>query len=420
MSALVAASALGACAPDAAAQADSAYTQGAGFRLAQTDHGEVRFRVYSYVRYLTQAGLEPVFVDSFGDTAEVRDRHDVQVNKVNIAFQGWALDPKLRYLFYIWTNNPAQGLPAQVSVSGYLTYQVGSYLTVGGGISALPGVRSTEGNFPYWLTLDNRTIADEYFRPSYTQGFWATGELVSGLRYDAMVGNNLSQLGVDAGQLDDGFNTLSAALAWYPTTGEFGHREQFGDFEQHDEVATRLAIHFTRSPENRQTQPSTDGFDNVQLRLSDGNVIFRQDLFGPGIRLDSATYHMASADAGVKYRGLSLDAEYYRRWIDGFHGQHTETLPFDELRDQGFQLLASSMLLPLTLQLYALTSKVFGEYGDPWEVRAGLNFFPWENQVARLNLELMHLDRSPVGGLSLPYLVGASGQIAHFNVQLDF
>jgi hypothetical protein len=33
---------------------------------------------------------------------------------------------------------------------------------------SLPGTRSVEGNFPFWLGIDTRLIADEFFRPSYT------------------------------------------------------------------------------------------------------------------------------------------------------------------------------------------------------------------------------------------------------------
>ena len=38
-------------------------------------------------------------------------------------------------------------------------------------------MRSTEGQFPYWLGVDNRLTADEFFRGSYTSGFWLKGEL---------------------------------------------------------------------------------------------------------------------------------------------------------------------------------------------------------------------------------------------------
>jgi len=168
-------------------------------------------------------------------------------------------------------------------------------------------VRATEGNFPFWLTADNRLIADEFFRPSYTQGIWARGKVVDRISYRVMLGNNLSQLGVDAGQLDDGLNTLAAALIWLPTTGEFGTRGGFGDFDAHQEPATRIAAHFTRSDEDRQGQPMSDAFENVTIRLSDGNPIFKSSLFGPGIQVHNATYQMFCADGGVKYRGFSLD-----------------------------------------------------------------------------------------------------------------
>ena len=39
-----------------------------------------------------------------------------------------------------------------------------------------PSVRSTEGQFPYWLGVDDRLIADEFFRGSYTTGVWLKGE----------------------------------------------------------------------------------------------------------------------------------------------------------------------------------------------------------------------------------------------------
>jgi hypothetical protein len=44
------------------------------------------------------------------------------------------------------------------------------YVTFGAGITSLPRVRSTEGQFTYWLGVDDRLIADEVFRGSYTTG----------------------------------------------------------------------------------------------------------------------------------------------------------------------------------------------------------------------------------------------------------
>jgi hypothetical protein len=330
------------------------------------------------------------------------------------------MSQKFRYLAYVWTSNTSMGLGAQVVVAGNLNYVFNPYLTLGGGIDGLPGVRAVEGNFPFWLTADNRLMADEFFRPSYTSGIWARGKVVDRVSYRFMLGNNLSQLGVDAGQLDDQLSTVAAALIWLPTTGEFGTRSCFGDFDTHEKVATRLAAHYTSSTEDRQGAPSTDAFENVQIRLSDGNPIFTPDLFGSGVQVSQVDYHMFCADGGVKYRGFALEGEYYWRWVNDLRGAGTETLAFDELQDDGFQLQASGMVLPHQLQGYAGLSKIFGEYGDPWDMRFGLNWFPWRNQVLRWNAEYLHTDRSPVGGSSLPTAVGGTGDTFYSSFQVNF
>ncbi len=396
------------------------YKPNVGFKLVNTEYGDVNFKIFTYVRYLNQQGLNATYTDSFGQTSDIDRRQDIQLNKVNIQFLGWFMNPKFRYLFYIWTNNTAQGLGSQVVVGGNLTYAFIKHFTLGVGINALPGVRSTEGSFPFWLTLDNRLMADEFFRPSYTTGIWAKGEVVKRLNYSVMLGNNLSQLGVDAGQLDDGINTFSAALTYFPTTGEYGLNSNFGDFEDHQKAATRIGLHFTRSDEDRQGQPRTDAFENVQIRLSDGNVIFEPNLFGDGIQIERATYQMACFDVGAKYRGFALEAEFYWRLINGLTGRGVDSLNINEFNDNGYQVQGSGMIIPKLLQLYATWSQVFGEYGDPREFRAGLNYYPWKNHMVRANAEYIYQDKCPVGGLSLPYAVGGTGSIFHLNLQVNF
>jgi hypothetical protein len=405
-----------ATAGDAVAAERPPHVPGRGFPVATSDWGSLNARLYTYVRYLNQQ-IDDDFTDSFGNTREVDSRHDVQFNKVTLYSYGWMMDPRLHYLLYVWSANTSQGLGSQVVVAGNLQFDVNESLTAGAGIASLPGTRSTSGSFPFWLGVDQRLIADEFFRPSYTTGIWASGRILEGLDYNVMLGNNLSQLGVDAGQLDDGLNTLSAELVWEPL-GPYG--KAYGDFEHHEEVAARFGLHFTRSDENAQGQPRTEDFENVQIRTSDGNVIFAPGLFGEGIQIREANYQMLAFDTGVKYKGFALEGEYYYRWVDEFQGTLVDRLDFDELRDHGFQLQASAMLLPEKLQVYASGSKIFGEYGDPWDARVGVNFFPFENQGIRWNNELIYVHDSPVGALSLPYLVGSHGLIFHSNFEIFF
>ncbi|MGL5113130.1 MAG: hypothetical protein ACRC6O_10880 [Flavobacterium sp.] len=378
----------------------------------------MNFKFFGQVRYLNQKGLSPTFTDYFGTTSDVNQREDIQLNKVIITFHGWFLDPRLRYTTYAWTSNTLQGLGAQVVVAGNIAFTFNKHFTLGAGIASLPGVRSTEGNFPLWLAVDNRLIADEFFRPSYTSGVFAKGAISKHIGYSLMLGDNLSQLGINAGKLNNKLDTFSSALIWHPTTGEFGINDNFGDFENHQKLATRLGVHYTVSGENAQGVPNTDTFDNVTIRLSDGNSIFKPNLFGSGIKISEVRYQMSSLDAGLKYHGLSLELEYYWRKVNNIKGVDIDKLSFNELNDNGMQLQVSGMLVPKKIQIYTGGSLIFGDYGDPTELRFGLNYFPMKSQLFKVNAEYIHLNNSPVGGLSSPYPVGGDGGIFHLNLQL--
>lgn len=399
---------------------DGRYTPNLGFRLANTEWGDLNVSIYTYVRYLNQKGLDPSYQDAFGNTKSVQQRQDIQLLKLQIKFLGWILNPKLRYFLYAWTSNANQGQGAQVVLAGNLQYTFNKHFTLGGGIRSLPGTRSVEGNFPFWPSVDSRMITDEFMRPSYTSGVWLTGEIVKRLKYQVMLGNNMSTLGVSAARLDNGLNTVSSALIWFPT-GDFekGFSGQgWGDFEHHDRFSTRLAFHFSRSDENKESQPNNDTFENTQLRLSDGSVIFTPDLFGPGITIEDARWRMTTVDGGFKYRGYSLEGEYFWRWLDNFRGTNTAGLP--QRFDHGFQIQGTAMFVPKVLQAYVGHSKIFGQYGNPWDFRFGANWFPYKNKVLRWNTEALYLYKSPVGYTSVPFAVGGKGWVFHSSLELAF
>ena len=394
------------------------YVPNAGFLLFDGDKGQVYFRLFSYGRYLNQRNLDETYVDAFGNTKTVQRRQDVQLQKFFSPFSGWFLTPKMRYYLYVWSSNPSQGDPAQVVGAGNLSWTFNRFVSAGVGITSLPAVRSTEGQFPYWLGVDDRLIADEFFRGSYTSGVWLKGEVHTKVKYMAMFANNLSTLGVSASQLDNRMDTQSFSVQWLPTTGEFGLFGTFGDFDDHQQIATRVGVHFTHSLEEKQSQPGTEGIENSQIRLTDGSIIFTPNLFGPGISVNEVDYKMSSVDAGVKYKGLALEGEFYWRWLSNYAGVNVGGIP--NINDTGYQLQASAMAVPKILQLYLGTSQVWGDYGDPWEIRGGTNWYVMKERGIRLNGEVMYVNRSPVGYTAYPYPVGAKGTVFHVNLEMNF
>jgi hypothetical protein len=402
-----------------APEQETEYIGNLGFKIYEGDKGQIYMRLMAYARYLNQSGIDPTYTDSFGTVRTIDRREDFQLNKFFLPFSGWFLDPKFRYYLYVWSTNTAQGDPAQVVGAGNISYVMNSFATIGLGITSLPGVRSTEGQFPYWNGVDDRLMADEFFRPSYTTGIWLKGAFAPGVNYMAMLGNNMSTLGVSASQLDDTIDTWSVMLNWLPTTKEYGPLGAFGDFENHEELATRLGVHFTHSTEDRQQQPGTESIENTQIRLTDGNVIFTPSLFGPGITVEKVRYQMASLDAGLKYRGYALEGEYYRRWLSDFVGPGVAAI--DDITDDGYQLQASAMILPSRLQAYVGLSEVFGDdFGDASELRFGFNYFPMSMRGLRLNGEWMILDSAPLGYAAFPYPVGANGEVINVNFEYNF
>jgi hypothetical protein len=390
------------------------YTPNLGFKVANTEHGDLSISIYTYVRYLNQLALSQTYINGFGQVVPVVRRQDFQLQKLQFKFLGWIMDPKFTYYLWAWTSNPTMGQGAQVVLAGHVDYKFNKYLQLGGGIYSLPGTRSVEGNFPFWLSVDTRLIGDEFFRPSYTTGINAKGDITDRLRYQAMFANNTSQLGVSSLELDNGLNTFSGALVW--ETGDFGMA--WGDFDDHQKLASRLGGHFNRSHETAQSQPGVETIENTQIRLGDGTIIFTPNIFGPGITVNALDWKMACVDVGLKYRGFSFDAEYYWRWLNKFTGLNTAGLP--EIRNHGFQLQASAMAIPKTLQLYSGGSMVLGNLGGGYDTRVGLNWFPWKNKVVRWNAEGLLLYRSPVGYTSVPYNVGSTGFVFHTNVEMAF
>ena len=128
---------------------------------------------------------------------------------------------------------------------------------------------------------------------------------------------------------------------------------------------------------------------------------------------------MMSLDAGFKYKGLSLEGEFYRRCLSDFTGTNTAglvpTSPTTAIRCR-----SSAMVVPKKLQLYFSWSQIFGYYGDPSEVRAGENWYFMKERGLRLNGEFIHVRKSPVGYTAYPMPVGANGNIFHINLEMNF
>ena len=358
-------------------------------------------------RYLNQLPGTQSSVDHLGRPIVVAPRQDFQFHRVMLFSQGWLFSPKFQYSTFLWTVQDTN----QVAVGGALYYTFNKHATVGMGWNAYPGTMSLQGSHPYWESYD-RVMADEFFRPFFSQGVFGQGDLLPKLQYRWMVGNNNSNLDTPAVKLD---RDLSGgfAITWLPTTGEFGPRGAFGDYERHESLATRFNLAYTDSPEDRQS-PIGTAANNTTLRLADSLNVFDFGALAPGVTVESTHYKMVSSSAGIKYHGLWLQGEGYGRLLNNFIADGK--LPVSAVRDFGFYFQAATMVIPNRFEIYGTTSYIFSNYGKPKEFIVGGNYYPWNTRNIRLNTQLINVGHSPVSSTFGFYLGQLTGQVFSFGV----
>src|SRR6201987_4579656 len=267
------------------------FNPGRGFTVGRGEDGELNLSGYMVARYLNQLPGYQSADDHLGRPVPIAPRQDFQFHRVMLFSQGWLFTPKFQYSTFLWTVQDTN----QVAVGGALYYNFGKYVNLGAGWNAYPGTLSLQGSHPYWLSY-YRVMADEFFRPYFSQGVFAKGNLLPKLEYRWMVGNNNSNLDVPAVKLDRDLSA-GAALTWLPTTGEFGPRGAFGDYEEHQNLATRFNLAYTYSPEERQSPIGTPP-GNTTLRLADSLNVFDTDAFAKGVTVERVHYTLLSAAAG--------------------------------------------------------------------------------------------------------------------------
>ena len=386
------------------------FTPGAGFDIVKTRMGSLNISGYGLFRYISQTPASQTYVDHLGRVLDVNPRNDVNWHRTMIWLTGFFYDPRFRYNITLWSLPTTQ----QTLLFGNLQFRAADAFTVGVGIVPSLTARSLQGSWPYWAASD-RQMSEEFFRGGFSSGIFATGEVLPRFFYTVSITNNISQLGVT--QANDTRDMMySGSLRWQPTTGEFGPRNGFGDFENHKSVATQFGVSGGISRESRYA-PLGQPPNATQIKLSDGLNPFTEGSLADSVTVKSLRYREAAIDAGVKYRGFSFQSEYYFRTLDHFVA--TGPVPLSSIFDHGFMAEAMHMVLPKKLGVYAAGGYIWDDFERrPWEAGGGINFYPSGTRSWRLNLHLLHINRSPVASFFSYYQPGQTGTI--FSLGTDF
>ncbi|MCC6413991.1 MAG: hypothetical protein IT270_20250 [Saprospiraceae bacterium] len=388
------------------------FSPGKGFDVVKTKYASLNISLYGMARYINQTAEKDSFTDHLGRERFTDLRNDIHWHRTFIWFTGFFYTPRLRYNVSVWGLTTTD----QVLLFGNLQYFAHRALRLGVGIGPNLGSRSMQGSWPFWNAGD-RQMADDFFRPGFTNGFWIAGEPIKRVNYQFMIGNALSNLGVKAGDLTRDFS-YSASLNWMPTTGDFGPRGGTSDFEMHEKVATRIGASFTTMKDDRLNSIAAGSSPiNTQVRLSDAVLLYETGSLADGVTIQKSTYQLLSIDYGIKYKGFSLNGEFYFRNLSDFKADGE--LPVDEINDTGFFASASYMVIKKRLELYGVYGRVYDQFErNPYEISGGVNFFPAKVRNWRINFHVISIQKSPHSSYFGYYTAGQTGTT--FSIGTDF
>ena len=381
-----------------------------GFDVVKTERGSLNISFYGLARYINHTPGDDTFIDHLGRERTVKARNDINWHRAMVWFTGFFWKPELRYNLTVWSLATTQ----QSLLYGNLQWNASRAVNLSIGMLPNLTARSMQGSFPFWAGSD-RTMGEEFFRAGFSSGFSISGEPIRRMWYSVSVNNNVSQLGVTATN-DTRDLATSASIYTMPTTGEFGPRGGFGDLEHHEEVATRFGISAARSRESRYAADDLPP-NATQIRLSDGIFPFETGALAEGVTVQKLDFEEMAFDAGVKYKGFSLNAEYYVRKLSDF--QADGVLPLSSVLDHGFMAQTMYMVRRRSVGVYLSGGYVFDEFDrTPWELAGGVNYYPTGTRSYRVNMHVIHVERSPAGSNFGYYTIGQTGTTLSLGVDV--
>ncbi len=358
------------------------------------------------IRYTNSQLGNSSYTDHLGAVRPVTRRNDFSLNRNMFQFTGYIFDKKLQYNLILWVSNSS----ASIVVGGYVSWNFNKAITLYAGYWGAPGSRTLTGPFPYFVQPE-RSMADQFFRPSFTQGAWILGQPWKGLNYQLFVGDGLNTLTVPTSKIDP--HLLYSGSVWWEPLGTYGipgtrARGMYDDYQDHKKPVVRFGTSFTKSKENRFTNTAAGNPENNGLYNSDGVNTFATGAFAPGVTVSDVTYRMLAADGGVKWRGLAVNGQYYFRWLNNFRADGP--LPLSETFDHGFELVVSQFVVPKKWELYGRTSFVFGQFRNSYEYAPGIKWYPLHyNHRVWVVAEGLRIVKSPTMGVIGPYNSGFTG-----------
>jgi hypothetical protein len=362
----------------------------------------------SQFKYTNTMAVNPTYFTHLGVEKEVQRRNDIQLTRDVFYFSGYVFDRRLDFNILLYTSSATLTSTA----AGYVGYVFGKAFALRVGFFSLPSLRSMTGTYPYFPATD-RSMAVNYMRPGFTQGVWGEGELFTGFKYIAMIGNSLNTLDIAASKIDTRF--AYSASVWYDRN-DFG--KAWNDYEYHDSPALRVGAAFTYAREDRLSDLSTASPENNATYMSDGTLLFGTGTLAPDVTVTLANFYLSAIDVGIKYRGLAFNAEFYQRWLNDFSADGP--LPVTSMYDWGFEASLGTFVFRSKMETYIRTSRVSGPFATGVEGAIGVHWYPFGTRQVWLSTEVIGIRNCPYTSVLYVYSSGQTGLLVPAQFLLRF
>lgn len=361
----------------------------------------------SQFKYTNSLATNSTYTDHNGTVHEVQRRNDIQLARDVFYFSGYAFDRRLDFNILIFTSTAT----LVATAAGFAGFVFNRAFALRAGYFSLPSTRAMTGTYP-WFQGTDRSMATNYFRPGFTQGVWANGEALPGLNYIAMIGNSLNTLDIKSSSID---HRLAGALSVWYDRNDFN--QFWNDYEHHENVALRLGSAFTFSPEDRLSNTSQAGPENNVTFISDGQFLFETGALAPGVTLLRSHFYLWAIDAGLKYRGLAINLEFYMRWLNHFEADGP--LPINSMFDWGFDSSVGYFLMK-SFEVFGRSSLIKGPYATAVEGSLGAAWYPFGTRQVWFDAEVAYVSKCPYAGGYYMYSVGQTGIVVPVQFLVRF
>ncbi|MBL7194164.1 MAG: hypothetical protein ISS73_09435 [Pirellulales bacterium] len=370
--------------------------QNEGFPASLYLNGFMQVRWFEFARSVTS------WTDSAGTLAPVNNINTFEINRFYITTEGFITDENIPYSISLFGTTD-YGNNSAITPLGYVGYIFNDQLSMLAGVTFVAGTREWATSSRWVLGID-RSMANTYFRPSYSPGVEFSGNfLEKEITWRGGVWNSID--GSLSGVNRNGTSMAWAGIVTWEPWGNYGLG--YSDMEGHDEPALRFGCSGVHALSQAIEATNGNNPEDTIVRLSDGTPIATPNALGPNSQVSQFRMQLVTVDAGWKYKGVGLNFEYYWRLLDDFVG--TGSFNQQSLFDQGGLAYMSFCLVPRKYELYGRSSAVTGVYGTGQEYGGGFNWYLKKSRQSKLTFEALYYNRSPADNTLYPYRAGFSG-----------